>query len=142
MRPTSDRGRFLLPALWNLASRSRALPPLLPTSTTSTTWAAMACRAARVSRFRSSSCSGRGLRSRGPVGLLSMLPRTTGRRGRRSSAPVAFHLEEGRSDQTDQPAHLEAAEPTTGIRGLSFLSKLINPKERDQERGDRDESGD
>lgn len=31
-----------------------------------------------------------------------------------------FHLEVDRSD-LQTPAHLEAAEPATGIRGLSFL---------------------
>jgi hypothetical protein len=39
---------------------------------------------------------------------------------------AAFHLEEGRSDRPTSPAHLEAAEPATGIRGLSHAHGRIN----------------
>jgi len=34
--------------------------------------------------------------------------------------PTVSRLEEGRSDFIRPPAHLEAAEPVTGIRGLSY----------------------
>ena len=34
--------------------------------------------------------------------------------------PTVSRLEEGRSDFIRPPAHLEAAEPVTGIRGLLF----------------------
>src|SRR2546429_6178086 len=45
--------------------------------------------------------------------------------------PAEFHLGAGRSKRPT-PAHLEAAEPATGIRGLLHFHKLINPKDPDQ----------
>jgi WhiB family redox-sensing transcriptional regulator len=43
---------------------------------------------------------------------------------------AAFRLEEGRSDRPTMPAHLEAAEPATGIRGLFHVHQ---PNDREEE---------